>query len=128
MPRDACDMLRNFDQIVAEAIVSRDDLGDLIQECIGELAEEDRSWVPMCPEYPNLKGVTCEDIGDFVDLFPTEEEQKTLSSESNRCKPVSFWDVTIYPCHYDKSYISDYLRHVKIYSRRKNSKRLERYI
>jgi len=67
MPRDACDLLRNFDELVAQAIVSRDDLSDLIQECVGEQAEGDSSWIPLCPDYPNLKGVTCDEIDTFID-------------------------------------------------------------
>ena len=39
-------------------------------EIIGKEAETNRRWIPLCPQYPNLKGVTCEEIDDFVKQFP----------------------------------------------------------
>jgi len=35
---------------------------DQVQELIGEMAEEARSWVPLCPNFPELKGVSCEAV------------------------------------------------------------------
>lgn len=30
-------------------------------------------WVPLCPKYPDLKGVTCEEIESFIDLYSSDE-------------------------------------------------------
>ena len=39
---------------------------DLLQECIGETVQQRDSWVPQCPTYPNLKGVSCDEVGRYI--------------------------------------------------------------
>lgn len=89
MSRDACQMLKGFDELVETGVLNRSDLNDLIQECIGEKAESGRAWVPLCPEYPNLKGVTCEEIDTFIDkqapdISHNEEWRKKILDLSSK--------------------------------------------
>ena len=37
-------------------------LRDALEEVLGEMAIEERDWMPLCPEYPNLKGATCGEV------------------------------------------------------------------
>lgn len=48
------DILASFDSTVEDAE-------------IGRSAKESRSWVPLCKSYPNIKGVTCEEIDEFIE-------------------------------------------------------------
>ena len=34
---------------------------------LGQALKDDRVWAPLCPAYPNLKGITCEEIDEFLE-------------------------------------------------------------
>jgi hypothetical protein len=65
---------------------------ETIKNCkLGRAIKENRTWAPLCPEYPNLKGVTCTEIDEFIG------------------ENIKFADNT--------QLIKDYLHHVKVYDR-----------
>ncbi len=33
-----------------------------LDEVLGEIAVQEHDWIPLCPDFPNLKGATCEEI------------------------------------------------------------------
>ena len=66
MPGDVLDRLATFVKACAKEQDPKACERDLREEAIGELARRDGAWVPLCAEYPNLKGVTCERIEQFL--------------------------------------------------------------
>jgi hypothetical protein len=45
-----------------------DHYDEMVDQCkLGQALKDDRVWAPLCPDYPNLKGVTCDEIDKFVD-------------------------------------------------------------
>jgi len=40
----------------------------LSEALLGEKILEERPWIPLCKDYPNLKGITCEDVNN-VELY-----------------------------------------------------------
>jgi hypothetical protein len=70
------------------------------------IAEQARSeWVPLCPEYPNLKGVTCQRIHEFIDEYtagqPELDDFQTLAiPEYIDAKSLS------------RPYLEEYLHHI----------------
>lgn len=67
MVKNACNMLENFDKLVDGGLLTEEDFEDLLEECIGEESSEGHRWIPLCPDFPNLKGVTCNEIEEFID-------------------------------------------------------------
>jgi len=62
MPRVLEDYERGF--------VRTDELEEpQVSQLIGEMAERAQAWIPLCPQYPNLKGVTCEPIEDLIEAI-----------------------------------------------------------
>lgn len=37
-----------------------------LEEVLGELAVAEHDWIPLCPEFPNLKGATCAEIDEAL--------------------------------------------------------------
>jgi len=56
-------------------------------------------WVPLCKEYPNLYGITCEDIDEFIDAY-IEQHGDNISDKIEKRK-----------------YLIQYLKHVKCLDR-----------
>ena len=81
MPGDVLSRLRDELQAchsktpapVAEACVR-----DVQEEAIGELARRDGAWIPLCSDYPNLKGVTCERVEVVIKQLATDKERDFL--------------------------------------------------
>ena len=61
-------------------------------------------WVPLCPEYPNLKGVTCEEIESFIDEYSSEE----LEPDGMLLANMDITSEKVLP----RSLIEEYLHHV----------------
>lgn len=59
-----------------EGKLSYNDLSsDQVEELIGEMAIKDSEWIPLCPVYPNLKGVTC----NVIETYKHNKVQKSKS-------------------------------------------------
>ena len=59
-----------------------------IDQCkIGKALKDDHVWAALCPEYPNLKGVTCQEIRSFI---TTAQEDLDLS-KARRFYPAFFY-------------------------------------
>jgi len=52
---------------------------DETEELVGEMAMERREWVPLCPTYPELKGIEC---------APVEAFNKNIKKANDECGPV----------------------------------------
>jgi len=69
-------------------------------------------WTPLCPEYPNLYGLTCEDIQKFIDDFVSVGTYEIRIKKGNDYKNI--------PLRSEKEkrdYIESYLHHVKCLDR-----------
>jgi len=56
---------------------------------VGHDAINSRAWIPLCPSYPNLKGVSCDDIKKFTknrlpEYFYSDEYQSKVNELSKR--------------------------------------------
>jgi len=63
----------------AGQVDTKDLTDDQVEELVGEMALEARAWVPLCPSFPELKGVTCEAVEGY-------REGKLNRSET--CGPI----------------------------------------
>jgi len=68
-------------------------------------------WVPLCKEYPNLYGITCEDIDEFIDAYVRTHPDMEITEAGVR--------VHISPTELMKKreYLIQYLKHVKCLDR-----------
>jgi hypoxanthine phosphoribosyltransferase len=75
----------------------------IVEQCkLGQALKDDRVWAPLCPEYPNLKGVTCEEIDKFLSATQTLKRGQIGNLETINNKII---------------FNKDYLHHVKVYDR-----------
>jgi len=84
-------MLEDFDRLLAAGLVDEDELEDLLEECIGEESSEEKRWIPLCPAFANLKGLTCDEIDKFLeesapDITHNREWQRKLDNFELRFK------------------------------------------
>ena len=53
---------------------------------LGNALKDERTWAPLCPEYRNLKGVTCGEIEEFLNLetegFFTTDKYKQIVDDA----------------------------------------------
>lgn len=47
-------------------------MGEQDWKVVGMEAENRRDWISLCPDYPNLKGITCEEIEVFLANLPPD--------------------------------------------------------
>lgn len=69
---------------------------------LGNALKDERTWAPLCPEYPNLKGVTCEEIDKFLSATQTLKRGQIGTLETINDKIL---------------FNEDYLHNVKVYDR-----------
>jgi len=74
---------------------------------LGNALKDERTWAPLCPEYPNLKGVTCEEIDNFLEKTKIKHVVPG-ATDDNR---------VLHRSPEDKEFVEDYLHHVKVYDR-----------
>ncbi|RLE65096.1 MAG: hypothetical protein DRJ47_06270, partial [Thermoprotei archaeon] len=68
-------------------------------------------WVPLCKEYPNLYGITCEDIDEFIDAYiETHEDIELYVSERGL-------EHRVIDKIEEREYLIQYLKHVKCLDR-----------
>jgi len=68
-------------------------------------------WTPLCPEYPNLYGLTCEDIHQFIEDFVSGSHAISIK------KDKSYKIIPLLSESEKRDYIESYLHHVKCLDR-----------
>ena len=68
-----------------------DETIDACQLC--NALKDEQTWAPLCPEYPNLKGITCEEINEFVrekphEFFATQEYEDLCRRTSDPLQQI----------------------------------------
>lgn len=48
---------------------------EVLSTIIGEIMIAERAWEPLCPEYPNLKGATCEEVEAVIPGRGCEDDE-----------------------------------------------------
>jgi len=104
---------------------------------IGRSALDARAWIPLCPAYPNLKGVSCDDIDNLMktktpDIFHSKafyDFKKNMIAEDHSIKLTEKDFKKIYLDEHEEltdpeididesiPFTEDYLHHVRVYDR-----------